>query len=62
MEKNLTVKDVDVTELSNDLNSAIYMLHYVDDEIFSKEEVQNVSFSLRVMINSIKMLMEGEEG
>jgi hypothetical protein len=45
--------DVDIDEVYRDLNRVIYMLHYVDEEIFSKKEIREVCFSLQVAINTL---------
>jgi hypothetical protein len=34
--------------INKDFNEAIYMLHYVDEELFSKKEVQAICFSIKV--------------
>ena len=49
-----TFSDVDLSDLSKDLNNAIYMLHYVDENIFSKEDVKEACFSVKVALNSIE--------
>lgn len=45
--------DVDIDEVHKDLNKVIYMLHYVDEEIFSKKEIREVCFSIQVAINTL---------
>ncbi len=51
--------DVDIDEVHRDLNKVIYMLHYVDEETFSKKEIREVCFSIQVAINTLnKRLVE----
>jgi hypothetical protein len=59
-ERNLTLKDVDMNEVYKDLNKVMYMLHHLDGEAFTKEEIRNVAFSLNVMVNSIEEMMKGK--
>lgn len=47
------IEDVNLNELHNDLNQAMYMLHHVDEDIFSREEIRAVCFSLKVIMNSV---------
>ena len=37
--------DVDMDEVHRDLNKVIYMLHYVDEEVFSKKEIRGLFFN-----------------
>jgi len=55
--------DVDLNDVQKDLNRLMYMLHYLDDEAFTKEEIRGACFSLVVMQNTIeKMLLEKKTG
>ena len=53
MELYAVFTDVDIDEVHRDLHKVIYMLHYVDEEIFSKNEIREVCFSVHVAINTL---------
>lgn len=53
-----TFSDVDLNDLSKDLNNVIYMLHHVNEDVFSKEEIKDACFSVKVALNSIERLKE----
>ncbi len=42
MEQYPLFDDVDINDIYKDLNKALYMLHYLDQEVFSKEEIQKI--------------------
>ncbi|MCW3104981.1 MAG: hypothetical protein JWO09_3421 [Bacteroidetes bacterium] len=46
--------DVDLKDLYKDLNKAMYMLHHVDEEVFSKEEIKEVAFAIKITLNSLE--------
>lgn len=54
----LTLEDVDMKDVYDDLHLAIYMLHYLDKNSFSRKEVREVAFSLRVAANTIEKIMK----
>lgn len=54
----LTLEEVDMKDVYDDLHMAIYMLHYLDKHSFSKKEVREVAFSLRVAANTIEKMIK----
>lgn len=57
----LTLEDVDMKDVYDDLHLSIYMLHYLDKHSFSRKEIREVAFSLRVTANTIdKMIKEAK--
>lgn len=54
----LTLEDVDMKDVYDDLHLAIYMLHYIDKHTFSRKEVREVAFSLRVAANTVEKMMK----
>lgn len=53
-----TFSDVSLSDTSKDLNTIIYMLHHLDEELFSKEEIKEVCFSLKVALNTLEKMKE----
>lgn len=60
-DRDLTLENIDIKDVYKDLHSAIYMLHHLDGEAFSKEEIRNVAFSLKVTANSIEKMIDGKK-
>jgi hypothetical protein len=58
MELYPVFNDVDIHDIHKDLNEAIYMLHYVDEEIFSRKEIQAICFSIKVAINTLEQKLK----
>jgi hypothetical protein len=58
MELYPVFNDVDINDIHKDLNKAIYMLHYVDEEIFSRKEIQAICFSIKVAINTLEQKLK----
>lgn len=59
MEKSkLVLEDVDIKDVYEDLKTAIYMLHFLKKKSFSKKEIIEVAFSLRVTLNTIENIMK----
>lgn len=54
----LTLEEVDIKDVYDDLNMAIYMLHYIDKDSFSRKEVREVAFSLKTAANTIEKMMK----
>ena len=50
--------DVNIQDVYRDLNSAIYMLHHIEDEVFSKREIQNVCFAIKIALNTLDKKIE----
>lgn len=53
-----TFSDVNINDTYKDLNTIIYMLHHLDEELFSKEEIKEVCFSLKVALNTLEKMKE----
>jgi|GEM_PF-3050651 len=53
-----TFSDVDLNDLSKDLHNIMYMLHHVNEDVFSKEEIKDACFSVKVALNSIEKMKE----
>jgi hypothetical protein len=53
-----TFSDVDLNDLSKDLHNIMYMLHHVSEDVFSKEEIKDACFSVKVALNSIEKMKE----
>ena len=53
--------DVDMNVIYKDINQAIYMLHYLEAEIFPESEVRDVCFSLKVTLNTLEKMMENKD-
>jgi len=49
-----TFEDIDLKDLYKDLNKAIYILHHVDEEVFSKEEIKEVAFAIKTTLNTLE--------
>ena len=62
MKKNTIILDtkIDIEKLNKDLNTAIYMLHYIED-IFSPEEVKEVCFSLKNINDKLRKKGENKK-
>ncbi len=50
--------DVDMNIIYKDLHQAIYMMHYLEPEVFSESEIRNVCFSLKVALNTLEKIIE----
>ncbi len=61
MEQYPIFDDVDINDIYKDLNKALYMLHYLDQEIFSKEEIQDVAFAIKVSINTLDKKIQDDQ-
>lgn len=59
--RNVLLNEMNIKDVQKDLNTAIYMLHFVNKELFSQIEIQNVSFSLKVMLDSSEKMMKGKK-
>ena len=46
----------DLEKFREDFNLLMYMLHYVDKKVFSKKELREVSFSVKVALNTIQKM------
>ena len=53
--------DVDIDDVYKDVNKAIYVLHYVNEELFSKKEIQDICFSLKITLNTLEKMIESKE-
>ena len=50
--------EIELNEVYKDINQAIYMLHYVNEEAFSKKEIREVCFSLKITLITLERMME----
>lgn len=50
--------DVDMNVIYKDINQAIYMLHYLEPEVFSQREIRDICFSLKITLNTLERMME----
>lgn len=50
--------DVDIQDVYKDIHQAIYMLHYLKEDAFSKKEIRDVCFSLKITLNTLEKMME----
>jgi hypothetical protein len=50
--------DVDMQDIYKDIQQAIYMLHYLSEDAFSKKEIREVCFSLKITLNTLEKMME----
>ena len=57
-DSKLTLEDVDIKDVYDDLHKAIYMLHFLKKYSFSKDEIREVAFSLLATLNTIEKKMK----
>lgn len=50
--------DADMNVVYKDINHAIYMLHYLEPDVFPEREVRDVCFSLKIALNTLEKMME----
>ena len=53
MDNNKIIIDLEKEDVQQDLEKAIYMLHFLE-EGFSKEEIKEVCFTLKHIVNNLK--------
>jgi len=52
MQNYPTFADVDLNDVQKDLNTVMYMLHHLNEEQFTKEEIRDVCFSRKLRLTA----------